>query len=204
MKLLNEFQFEAINTYEVLGSNCFTKGGAILTFLFLMLGFAFPPQRIDSPEYQVKAVFLFNFAQFVEWPAATFPEAKSPIIIGVLGTDPFGSYLDETVQGEEIEGHPLVIQRFDNVSDIKNCHILFIHSSIVPRLDYVLKGLKGRNILTVSDGDNFTKQGGMVKFFTANNKIKLRINLDAVKAEDLTISSKLLRLAEIVGSNKNQ
>ena len=182
----------------------FTQRIVIFTFIFLTLGFALPQQRIESAEYHVKAVFLFNFAQFVEWPATAFPEAKSPIVIGVLGEDPFGSYLDETVRGEEIEGHPLVIQRFDNVGDIKNCHILFIHPSIVPRLDYVLKDLKGKNILTVSDGNNFTKQGGMVRLFTENNKIKLRVNLDAVKAEDLIISSKLLRLAEIVSSNKNQ
>lgn len=176
------------------------KRGVMLIFIFLTLGFALPPQKIELPEYQVKAVFLFNFAQFVEWPGAAFPEAKSPIVIGVLGPDPFGSYLDEIIQGEEIEGHPLVIQRFDNVSQIKNCHILFIHPDIGPRLDYVLKDLKGRNILTVSEGNNFTKQGGMVRFFTENNKIKLRINLDAVKAADITISSKLLRLAGIVES----
>ena len=176
----------------------FIKSGVAIILIFFMLGFALPPQSMESPEYQVKAVFLFNFAQFVEWPASAFPDAKSPIVIGVLGTDPFGSYLDEIIQGEQIEGHPLEIQRFENVSQIKSCHILFIHQSIVPRLYYVLKDLKVRNILTVSDGNNFTKQGGMVRFFTENNKIKLRINLEAVKEADITISSKLLRLAEIV------
>lgn len=177
-----------------------TKSILILAIAIFILGFT-PPQKLESPEYQVKAVFLFNFAQFVEWPANTFPEENSPIVIGVLGQDPFGSYLDETVQGEEVNGHPLAIQRFHLSSEIKDCHILFIHRNMVPKLERVLKDLEGKKILTVSDGNNFTKQGGMVRFVTENNKIKFRINLEAVKASDITISSKLLRLAEIVDQN---
>src|SRR6185369_13663661 len=76
-------------------------------------------------EYQVKAVFLFNFAQFVEWPPSTFKETNA-IVIGVLGEDPFGPYLDEAVQGEEVNGHPIIVQRYRHIEDVKACHILFI------------------------------------------------------------------------------
>jgi preprotein translocase subunit Sec61beta len=181
-------------------TNCITAV-KILAITLITFAFTWPPQKIESSEYEVKAVFLFNFAQFAEWPAEAFPEGNSPIIIGILGEDPFGSYLDEVVQGEGVNGHPLIIKRFNRSSEINNCHILFIHRSLVPKLQYVLKNLKGKNILTVSDGNNFTKQGGMVRFFSENNKIKLSIDLDAVKAANITISSKLLRLAEIVEPN---
>ena len=163
-----------------------------------ILGYGTVPQKTATPEYQVKAVFLYNIAQFIEWPNDSSANEKSPLIIGILGRDPFGSYLDDTVKGEEINGRPLTIERYANIAAIKQCHILFIHASFAPKLPTIRKSLKGKGILTVSDASNFAKQGGMVRFFEQKNKIRLRINLDAVKAENITISSKLLRLAEIV------
>jgi len=161
-----------------------------------------PAQTAPTKEFQVKAVFLFNFTQFVEWPTNAFPEAQAPMVIGVLGEDPFGPFLDETVRGETVNGHPLVIQRYHDVGEIKQCHILFISRSESNRLEEILTSLKGRNILTVADFDGFARQGGIVRFIT-DKKIHLRINLDAAKAANLTISSKLLRPAEIVESGKD-
>jgi hypothetical protein len=172
----------------------------ILPALLLELSFNLPVQTPTSSEYQVKAVFLFNFTQFVEWPASAFPNEKAPLVIGVLGEDPFGLFLDETVQGEKVNGHPLVVRRFQRAEDTGPCHILFINWGKGDKLKQLLADLKGRSVLTVSDAADFARQGGMVRFLTENNKIRIRINLKATKAADLTISSKLLRLAEIVDS----
>ena len=155
-----------------------------------------------ASEYQIKAVFLFNFAQFVEWPAKSFQETNA-ISIGILGDDPFGNYLDETVRGEEVNGHPLVVHRYQHIDEVKTCHILFINVADANQLTQIITSLKSKNILTVSDADNFTKRGGMIRFFTENKKTRLRINLSAAKDADLTISSKLLRLAEVVNPQKN-
>ena len=152
-----------------------------------------PAQRDPAPEYQIKAVFLFNFAQFVEWPAGAFPQAATPLVIGILGEDPFNGYLDETVRGETVNSHPLVVQRFRAVEEVKACHILFISRGETQRLTQILASLKGRYILVVSDAG---QQGEMIKFFTEKNKIRLRINAEATRAAGLTISSKLLRLAD--------
>ena len=162
-----------------------------------------PAQTEISKEYQIKAVFLFNFTQFVEWPANAFPDAQTPLTIGVLGNDPFDAFLDETVQGEKVNGHPLVIQRYRHVEDVKNCQILFVSRSENGRMEHILADLKGRNILTVGDMAGFAKNGGIVRFVTAQNKIHFRINLAAAKSANLTISSKLLRLAEIVEPGKD-
>jgi hypothetical protein len=151
----------------------------------------------DIPEYQVKAVFLFNFAQFVHWPPEAFPEAQAPLVIGVLGDDPFGPYLDETVRGEKVNTHPLVVRRYRRVEEIKSCHVLFISQSEANRLEQIIASLKGRNILTVSDANDFGRRGGMVGLVTEKTKIRMRIKLEAVKAANLTISSKMLRVAEI-------
>jgi hypothetical protein len=159
-------------------------------------------QTSAAREYQIKAVFLFNFAQFVDWPSAAFPEARTPLVIGVLGEDPFKSYLDETVRGETVNNRPIIVQRYRRVEEIGICHVLFISRSENDRLEQILAGLKGRNILTVGDGEDFARDGGMIRFITDNNKVRLRINVEAAKAASLTISSKLLRPAEIVTSRK--
>lgn len=153
-------------------------------------------QTAPSGEYQVKAVFLFNFAQFVDWPPKAFAEPQSPLIIGVVGDDPFGRYLDETVRGEKANNRPLVVQRYHRLGEIKTCHVLFISRSEAERLEQILTGLRGRNTLTVADIDDFALRGGMIQLVTEKNKIRMRINLEAVKAANLTISSKLLRVAE--------
>jgi hypothetical protein len=162
-----------------------------------------PAQTEISREYQVKAVFLFNFAQFIAWPTNVFADAQTPLTIGVLGDDPFDSFLDETVRGEKIGEHPLVIQRYRRVEDVQGCQILFISRSEGRRTQQILAGLKDKNILTVGDIDGFIKDGGIVRFVTEENKIHFKINLEAAKSANLTISSKLLRLAEIVESGSD-
>ena len=169
----------------------------LVASVFLLLsGLKLSAQTPTSPEYQVKAVFLFNFAQFVDWPQKAFPEAQTPLVIGVLGEDPFGTYLDETVRGEKVKDRPLVVQRYRRVGEIKTCHVLFISRAETDRLEQILASVKGRNILTVGDAEDFALRGGMIQLVTEKNKIRMRINLEAVKAAGLTISSKLLRVAE--------
>ena len=177
--------------------------GMILGALLAAGRLNMPAETTSPQEPQVKAVFLFNFAQFVEWPTNAFPEAQTPLVIGVLGDDPFGAYLDETVRGERVNNRSLVVRRFRRVEDIQICHVLFISQSEAERLDQILAGLKGRTILTVSDTESFSRRGGMIRFVTEKNKIRLRINLEAAKAARLTISSKLLRPAEIVTPGKD-
>jgi hypothetical protein len=153
-------------------------------------------------EYQVKALFLFNFTRFVEWPPSAFPEPGSPIIIGVLGADPFGDDLDEVVRGEKLDGRPLLIRRFRRVQDVGDCQVLFVSASEASRLPQILSALKGRSILTVGDSADFARNGGMIHLMNNKNRIQLRINLAATEAAGLTLSSNLLRPAEIIRAAK--
>lgn len=160
-------------------------------------------QTAPTSEYQVKAIFLFQFAQFVDWPARSFKDAHAPLVIGVYGEDPFGPYLDEAVRGEKIGERPLVVRRYRRGEAVGDCQILFISRSESGQLPQLLASLKGRSILTVGDMDHFSRDGGIVRFVTRNNKIRLQINIEAAKAGDLTISSKLLRPAMIVTTQKD-
>lgn len=149
-------------------------------------------------EYQVKAVFLFNFAQFVDWPPDAVADSQAPLVIGVLGENPFGDLLDAAVRGEHRGARSFVVRRYQRVDDIKSCDILFINLPEGDRPEAVLAELKRRPILTVSDADGFAEHGGMIGFVTDRNRIRLKINLGAAQAAHLTISSKLLRVAEII------
>ena len=156
-----------------------------------------------APEYQLKAAFLFNFTQFVEWPAVAFADAQAPFVIGVLGDDPFGAVLDETVRGETVGGRPLLVQRYRKAEDIKACHVLFISKSEAAGLERIVAALKDRNVLTVGDTEGFARRGVLVRLVTEDKKIRLHINADAAKAVGLVLSSKLLRLAELVTPGKD-
>jgi hypothetical protein len=151
-------------------------------------------------EYQVKAAYLFNFGQFVEWPAAAYASPTAPFVIGILGDDPFGNILDEVVRGESLKGHPLAIRRFRKPDEIADCNILFIGRSEAPRLEGILQALRGRHILTVTDVASTESRTAIIVLLTENNRIRMRINVAEARANDLVISSKLLRPAEVVGN----
>lgn len=151
-------------------------------------------QTAPVPEYQAKASFLLNIAQFVTWPSQS-PDA--PLVIGILGDDPFGPYLDEAVRGQKVNERSIIIQRLRRHADPRACNILFISQSERDRVAQVLSNLKDRSVLTVSDIDGFTDLGGMIQLFIEKNTLRMRIGLDAVKASNLKVSSKLLRVAEV-------
>lgn len=162
--------------------------------LFCHIGHAQPA----SPEYKLKAVFLFNFVQFVEWPQTAFKDTNSPLVLAVLGNDPFGSYLDATVTGEIVRGRRIEVRRYRSVNEIHDCHVLFISASESPNLKAILARLNGRSVLTVGDIPDFASRGGMIQFYKDQNKIRFRINIQAAKEAHLSVSAKLLQLAEVV------
>jgi hypothetical protein len=159
----------------------------------------------DAPtENQVQAVFLYNFSRFVEWPAQAFAAANDPFVIGIVGSDPFGVRLDEAVRNEQVNGHPLTVRRFRSVAEIGNCQILFIDRSEIGHLGQILAALEHHSTLTVSQAEGAAQHGVMIQFATENSRIRLRINVESARAAGLTISSKLLRPAEIVGADAKE
>lgn len=151
-----------------------------------------------AQEYDLKAVFLYNFARFVEWPPEAFSTPNAPITICVLGDDPFGPSLYQIVEDEVVGNHSVTARRCRDVSEADGCHILFIARSEADHLTRILSQVSGKSILTVGENDGFAKASGMIRFVLAGNRVRLRINVDAARAAKLTISSKLLRQAEIV------
>lgn len=163
-----------------------------------------PPKSAAAQEYDLKAAFLFNFAQFVEWPADAFAGATTPITIGVLGDDPFGASLDALIAGETVRNRPLVVRRFRTVEQVDSCHILFVSSSEGARLDHIARTLAKRSILTVGETKDFAANAGIIGFELSQRRLRLRINLAAATDARLTISSKLLRQAQVIRSSRGR
>ena len=155
-----------------------------------------------SREYKVKAAFLYNFAKFVEWPDEAFADDNTPMTIGILGEDPFGNILEQTIKGKTVKSRKLKIERFKQISDVDTCHILFISSSEEKHLTEVLEFLKDSDLLTVGEMKRFAHSGGIINFIIEENRIHFEINIDAASRAQLKISSNLLKLAKIVRSKR--
>jgi hypothetical protein len=149
-------------------------------------------------EYQIKAVFLFNFAQFVEWPAAAFAGAESPLCFGVLGEDPFGSTLESVVRDEAVRGRKLIVRRARHAAELEGCQLLFVSRSERARVGEILAGLGGAPILTVSEIEGFGARGGIINFYLEQNRVRFEINAEAAAQCGLRVSSELLSLGRIV------
>jgi hypothetical protein len=176
--------------------------GAILCIAVVILtvlpGMRAPFQDTsESKASQVKAVFLYNFTQFVVWPQHIFNNTTSPFVIGVLGENTFGSHLNEVIEGEEVDGHPIVVRYYTSITpNIDECQILFIDKSF-SAAKQAIESLKGKPVLTVSDSENFMRHAGMLRFYIEGGKFRIEINQEASRKSGLEISSKLLRIATL-------
>ncbi len=155
-------------------------------------------QPTVAPEYSVKAVFLYNFIQFIEWPSQWFPGPTEVFYLCVLGRDPFGPALD-ALTSEQVKGRPLGIRRLETLMHISPCHVLFISESEEHHLPQIFRALGGKGILTVGDTDGFVEMGGIIQFLSNGKKLRFAINVAAAQRAHLIISSKLLKLARIIG-----
>jgi hypothetical protein len=150
-------------------------------------------------EDQVKVAFLYNFAKFVEWPADSFRSDSAPVVITILGTDPYGSLWD-SLKEKTVRGRRIQIRRLGKLENLEDCHFLFISHSEKTTLRSLLAQVKNHPILTVSDMDRFAHQGGMIGLVNLEGKINFEINMDVVQRSRLKFSAQLLKLARIVRS----
>jgi hypothetical protein len=150
-----------------------------------------------ADEHSVIAAFLLHFVQFTNWPDAAFSGTDTPMTVGVIGTDPFGSKLDDTFRGERAGDRPFVIKRLSPEAVPEGCHLLFVGELDDARLRRLLERLKGRPVLTVSTRSGFCEDGGMVAFEVERGKVVFAIRRDSVKEAGLSIHSRLLNMARV-------
>ena len=135
---------------------------------------------------------------FVEWPEDAFELPDSPMVIGIVGQDPFGSAIDRAVEDKKISGRRIIVKRLPWNQQIKECHLLFVASSEAARMGQLDHLVGGRPVLTIGETPAFAREGGIISFVIEEKKVRFEINTEAAKHANLNLSSKLLSLARIV------
>lgn len=153
-----------------------------------------PSARVS--EYELKAAFLYNFARFVEWPESR--RTRDELVIGILGDDPFGDVIDAVARGRQIKGRSITVMRIEGDDEIGHCDVLFISRSEKRRFGEITSRLDGDPVLTVGDSPSFLANGGMINLELNGPNVTFNVNLSAANRSELSISSKLLSLAQSV------
>lgn len=153
------------------------------------------------PEYDLKAAFVYNVALFTDWPADTFTDKDETFTFCVAGTDPFGSALDSLL-AKLLKQRKIYISRLGKNINPGRCHVLFIPASENGQAETILKDIRNTSVLTVSEDNTTFKKGSMLNLSIIDNRLHFQVNMDALTAAKLTISSKLLRLADSVQKEK--
>jgi len=166
-------------------------------------------------EYQIKAAFLYNFIKFVDWPKEKVAESNEPVVLGIVGKDPFGNAF-APVKDKQDKGRKVLIKRFKPIEELKKsgekdksllereidslrkCHLLFICSSEEKSINEIINLVKGHSVLTIGDMQGFLESGGIINFIMEEKKVRFEINMTAAKHAKLQIRSQLLRLAKRV------
>jgi hypothetical protein len=171
-----------------------------VVFVGMSLGAAAHAQELD--EYQVKAAFLYNFAKFVEWPSQAFRTPQDPMVVCVLGRNPFGNALQEAIRGKSLEGRAFALRQVTDADEANGCQILFVSAAENKRYHVLCRSLKPAGILTIGEAVGFAAGGGVINFKLEAGRVRFEINAGAAEHAQLQISSKLLSLAEIVRTEK--
>jgi hypothetical protein len=173
----------------------------ILLLFCLILGGAaevFAEQRSPG-EYQVKALFLYNFINFVEWPADSSFSSSPTVNVCIVGDDPFDDALD-AIRDERVKGKRVVIRRYRSYEERRGCHLLFIPASEGIQTENIVRSVRDSAVLTVGDTEESARQGAVIGFFIEQKKVRFAVNLEAARRAGLKISAKLLKLSKIVRS----
>lgn len=173
------------------------RPAATATLLLAVLTAPLRAAPVFPDEYALKSVFLYNFCHFIEWPASAFNSPNEPLIIGIIGEDPFGSLLKEAIEGETYHGRPIQIEHYRGPKEIKHCHLLFVSRSENGRLDAILEAVGSKSVVTVGETEDFLERGGMIALAAERKRVRLRINATALRAASLDVSSKLLHVADL-------
>jgi hypothetical protein len=156
----------------------------------------------EDREYQIKAAFLLNFIRYTTWPKESFEDDQSPIVLTVVGKDPFGKVLESTFEKEEAHGRRILVSRSKEVPETVGGHVVFGAELPRPARDELLQKCRKQPILLIGEQEDFALDGAQVNFYIQDQKVRFEINSDAAAEASLQISPAVLKLARIVRSRK--
>ncbi len=150
------------------------------------------------PEYQMKAAYLYNFATFTTWPTnPNYSGASNSVRLCILGNDSFGGALEKLTKNPS-GGVRIALSYLADINDVNHCQILFIDASELNNSAEIMKQLDKFPVLTVTDNPDLFRAGAMIGLFLDNKRLTFDVNYAQAKNAQLSISSKLLRVARKV------
>jgi hypothetical protein len=161
--------------------------------------------QTTAAEYQVKAAFLFHFAQLVDWPADGQGTKNNSLFLCTFGGDPFQGALEATVEGKTIGNRAIHVRHLTQPKDMQSCQVVFFGKAASKSIPTLIAGLQKAPVLTVGETAGFLDAGGMIRFLLEEDKVRFEINLEAAEAARLKIGSRLLILAQnVVGESRQR
>lgn len=172
--------------------------GFVLWLSFLSVIFQ-PVRGATFSEDQIKAVYLFNFAEFIRWPESAFSGHPDTFHFCALSeASPVINILKKVIKGEQAKGRKLIFRRIKNLQVVQGCQVLYMQNNEFSQFEEFSTEIKNSHVLSVSDQDDFVKRGGMITISRLGNRLRPTINIKRLKLAGLKASAKLLRLAAIV------
>lgn len=148
-----------------------------------------------------KAIFIYNFIEYVTWPTA---KDTGPLVIGVIGDSDILPSLEKITSKRKIEGRQVVIRQHPVVSDslidgsFSSYHILFITSELTEKLEHICEKMTGKHVLLIGDSSGFGQRGVAINFVSENGKLRFEINLKALDRAGLKMHAQLYKLGILI------
>lgn len=146
-------------------------------------------------EYEVKAMFIYNFSRYIQWDTA---DENEEFVIAVIGKTRITPFLTDFFREKKVNGKKARIVAVEQVDDLPPCHVLFIGAGMSKSLPELLERTSDQNVLTISETDGYAHNGVSINFIEQNRKIKFEINRNTLQNASLKASSHLLKLAILV------
>lgn len=171
--------------------------------LLVVLGTA-AAEDLAFDEYEIKAAYLYHFGQFITWPNEESDPDGAPLVLGILGADPFGEKIDARLEGRAIRGRKVEVRRFPTLEEMRPCHILFVSATAASYLTQVVSKFENVSTLLVGESPRFAEKGGMIGFLLEDEAVRFQINAKRAGSAGLQVSSRLLDLATIVADDPEE
>jgi hypothetical protein len=173
-------------------------GAVIVAWVLAWPAMALAAEDAGSLEHRVKAAFLYRFAGYVDWPPNAFARPDMPVMIAVIGADGLAGELEQVVVGRTVSERLVSVKRMKPGDSLNGMHVLFVGKSEAARLPQLVQAAQSRSILTVTEADGALRQGSVINFILAEQRVRFEISLDSAEKSGLKLSSRLLAVAQQV------
>ncbi len=187
-----------MSTHQRCKSSALALSCIAAALLVLMPLSALADTEAEQVASRIKAVFLYKFCGYVQWPPEVFAAADSPLVLGVAGSDSIARELAEAVRGRQVGGRQLVVRQLDARDSINDLHLLYVAASAQLRMQPVLFQVRDRPILLVTDSEEGLAAGGIINFSVQENRVRFDISMSAARRSGLSLSAQLLSVARVV------